>query len=278
MTKPSNSEISVKPTRSRNRWDARSEGSGRSECDENRDAELFSASRGAGGGQFGIVTSLLFATVSALAVTTFHLRWGAAHAAAVVAAWQDWAPVGPEELAASLLITATGEVEASRSGGGRRRGNRPLEAHVLGAMLAGGPAAAGELDGLIARVGVDPEADTGEARVLDLSPWGCVQPCPPDATAFTHRDELFPAQALGDDRRCRDGRRTEAARRWRSRSSASVRPWESGGAYPNVPTRTHRLAACVPRRQHERLQHVKARYDPAELFHVLQSIAHPGRE
>lgn len=33
------------------------------ECDEDRDAELFWGLRGAGGGQFGVVTSLVFATV-----------------------------------------------------------------------------------------------------------------------------------------------------------------------------------------------------------------------
>jgi FAD/FMN-containing dehydrogenase len=66
------------------------------DCDEQRHADLFWALRGAGAGQFGIVTSLAFATVPAPATTTFHLVWPARDAAAVIEAWQDWAPDAPD--------------------------------------------------------------------------------------------------------------------------------------------------------------------------------------
>jgi FAD/FMN-containing dehydrogenase len=45
------------------------------ECDEHRDEELFWALRGAGGGNFGVVTSLVFETVQAPAATAFHVIW-----------------------------------------------------------------------------------------------------------------------------------------------------------------------------------------------------------
>ena len=81
------------------------------ECDEHRHDDLFWALRGAGGGQFGVVTSLTFTTVPAPTATSFHFVWPYAHAAAIVESWQDWAPAAPDELAASLLMKVPGDVE-----------------------------------------------------------------------------------------------------------------------------------------------------------------------
>src|SRR5204862_414077 len=67
--------------------------------------------RGAGGGQFGIVTSFVFRTVPAQDLTCFKLGWPNAQAAAAIELWQGWAPDAPDELAASLLITATDELD-----------------------------------------------------------------------------------------------------------------------------------------------------------------------
>lgn len=63
------------------------------DCDADQEPELFWALRGAGGGQFGVVTSLVFATVPEPRATRFELHWR--DAAAVVAAWQGWAPDHP---------------------------------------------------------------------------------------------------------------------------------------------------------------------------------------
>jgi FAD/FMN-containing dehydrogenase len=79
------------------------------DCDEDRDEELFWALRGAGGGMFGVVTALVFRTIPAPAATTFQLFWEQTDAAAVIDAWQAWSPDGPDELAASLLMTAPGD-------------------------------------------------------------------------------------------------------------------------------------------------------------------------
>src|SRR4029453_13983108 len=66
------------------------------ECDEHHDADLFWALRGAGGGHFGVATSLVFRTLPPPAATVFQLPWPPAAAAAVVQAWQAWAPEGPD--------------------------------------------------------------------------------------------------------------------------------------------------------------------------------------
>src|SRR5512132_3160130 len=77
------------------------------QCDDHHEADLFWALRGAGAGNFGIVTRLVFQAVPAPQTTTnLHLAWPFAQAAAVIGAWQRWAPTAPDELAASLKITA----------------------------------------------------------------------------------------------------------------------------------------------------------------------------
>jgi FAD/FMN-containing dehydrogenase len=78
-------------------------------CDEHHDEELFWALRGGGAGTFGVVTSLVFRAVTAPDATNVHLAWPFTRAASVIEAWQSWAPDGPDELAASLKITASGD-------------------------------------------------------------------------------------------------------------------------------------------------------------------------
>jgi FAD/FMN-containing dehydrogenase len=115
------------------------------ECDEQRDADLFWALRGAGGGQFGVVTRLSLRTLAAPAATSLHLTWSHVHAAALVEAWQTWAPAAPDELAASLLVTATGDVE------------QPPVVRLFGAMLGGETDAAELIGELVGRAAAEPE-------------------------------------------------------------------------------------------------------------------------
>jgi FAD/FMN-containing dehydrogenase len=114
------------------------------ESAEHAEDELFWALRGAGGGNFGVVTSFVFRTVPAPAVTVFHLVWPLAHAAAAVEAWQAWAPSAPDELDATLRLSAAGD------------GARPPVADVFGAVLASEAEAAQFLGELVARVGAEP--------------------------------------------------------------------------------------------------------------------------
>jgi FAD/FMN-containing dehydrogenase len=114
------------------------------ECDDRREPGLLWALRGAGGGNFGVVTSLTFRTVPAPAATSFHLTWPHRNAVSVVEAWQAWAPAAPAELAASLLLTAAGEA------------GRPPAVHVFGTMLGAESATTALLAALAARAGADP--------------------------------------------------------------------------------------------------------------------------
>jgi FAD/FMN-containing dehydrogenase len=235
------------------------------ECDEQREPELFWALRGAGGGRFGIVTSFTFRTVPPPAATAFDLRWPWHAAAALVQAWQAWSPDAPDELAASLLISAGPDP------------GEPPAVKVFGAMLgsrAETEAALGHLDPATAELfhgshrevkrhlagtgGPDEghpynrseffretlpadaiatllehfEADRrpGEARELDFSPWaGAYSRVPVDATAFAHRDARFLLKhaAVLDP--------GVAPGAWLDRSWEIVHPWGTGGVYPNFP-------------------------------------------
>jgi FAD/FMN-containing dehydrogenase len=114
------------------------------DCDENHNEDLFWSLRGAGGGNFGVVTSLVFRTVPVPEVTNFHLAWPYHRAVSVIDAWQRWAPNGPDELAASLKVTATGDAD------------QPPSVDVYGALIGTGSDAPGLIDELVVRSGADP--------------------------------------------------------------------------------------------------------------------------
>jgi FAD/FMN-containing dehydrogenase len=114
------------------------------ECDEHHDADLFWALRGAGAGNFGVVTSFQFRTVPAPDATNIHAAWPYSQAAAAIGAWQGWAPFGPDELAASLKVTASADMDA------------PPAVDVYAALLGTETDAAELLDQLVVRVGAEP--------------------------------------------------------------------------------------------------------------------------
>ncbi|WP_371670508.1 FAD-binding oxidoreductase [Streptomyces sp. NBC_00289] len=69
--------------------------------------DLFWALRGAGNGNFGVVTELQFKTHPAPQAVTAYLSWPWAKAAAVVKAWQEWGPSQPDEIWSSLHVANT---------------------------------------------------------------------------------------------------------------------------------------------------------------------------
>jgi FAD/FMN-containing dehydrogenase len=285
------------------------------DCDANHDEDLFWALRGAGGGNFGVVTSLAFRTVPEPAATSFDLVWPHSEAVAVMDAWQAWAPDAPDECAASLLVTASADP------------GEPPTVAVFGAMLGGQPDTMEVLRGLVARVRADPASaswrhapyrDTkrhlagrggeddggegaghpyskseyfrrplpreaiaallehlesgrvaGQARELDLSPWGgAYNRVPAEATAFPHREERFLLKhGVVLDPGAPDGANPESARRWLRRSWEIAHPWGTGGAYPNFPDPDlEDWSAAYYGRNRERLLRVKAAYDPDGVF------------
>jgi len=69
---------------------------------ENKD--LFWALRGAGNGNFGVVTELRFTTRPAPRGVSANMSWPWSRAAAVLGAWQEWGPDQPDEIWSSLHL------------------------------------------------------------------------------------------------------------------------------------------------------------------------------
>ncbi len=76
-------------------------------CDSSEHADLFWACRGGGGGNFGIVTELDFATHPVSTVSRYEVEWPWAQAAQAVAAWQEFAPHASDALFSVCDLIAT---------------------------------------------------------------------------------------------------------------------------------------------------------------------------
>jgi FAD/FMN-containing dehydrogenase len=269
------------------------------DCDLDREPELFWALRGAGGGQFGVVTSLEFATVAEPRATRFQLRWPAAAVADVVAGWQDWAPAAPDDVTANLSLAA--------------EPGQPLEVVVFGAALRPAQAALELLAALAARVGVRPgighqvlawrdlkrslagPEPYGPMRTISRSEFfshrmpvagvaamideltsgatsrrelnftalgGAYRRVPAGGTAFVHRGERFLLEHVAHN-----------GDRWLDRSWALAHPYASGRVYPNFPDPALQdWAAAYHGTNAGRLRAVKRSYDPGRLFRFPQAI------
>ena len=115
------------------------------DCDQGRDSDLYWASRGGGGGNFGVATSFTFRTHIASDVVLFFLNWPWSQASQVIAGWQSWAPRAPDQLWSNLHLSAA-------PGGGTPT------IQVGGAYLGPVAAAESQLERLYAVAGSDPSS------------------------------------------------------------------------------------------------------------------------
>ena len=116
----------------------------------------------------------------------------------------------------------------------------------------------------------------GEARELDLSPWGgAYNRTPAHSTAFPHRDERFllkHAVTLKPD--LTGGLATQPSG-WLDRSWRAVHPFGSGGVYPNFPDPALRDAERAYYGSNlERLRRVKSDYDPTGVLPSAAPLPH----
>ncbi len=276
------------------------------DCDEHCEPELFWALRGAGGGQFGVVTSLVFDPVPAPEATRLELTWPHADAAAVVAAWQQWAPGAPDGLAAGLKIAAA-------------RADEPAQVILFGAMLGPEADTAALLAELFRLAGARPVTQNLASlpyRDLkrSLAGLGSAEPAQPVVSKSEFLRRPLPARSVtelldifGQDRPSGQYRelnftpmggaynrvpaeatafvhRSERfllehaaagadAARWVQQSWATVHPWGSGRVYPNFPDpELTNWAEAYHGGNHARLAAVKRAYDPQRLLHFHQSI------
>jgi FAD/FMN-containing dehydrogenase len=150
-------------------------------CDEHHHDDLFWALRGAGAGNFGVVTSLVLRTAPVPNVTNVHAAWPFSRAAAAIEAWQRWATTGPDGLAASLKVTDAGNPD------------RPPSVDVYAAVLGTESDATELLDELVARLGADPASTSCRSMSYPETRrfWANLGADEPDATV----DSEAPVQA-----------------------------------------------------------------------------------
>lgn len=86
-------------------------------CSAHENADLYWASCGGGGGNFGVATGFTFRTTPVSTVSTFTAEWPWAQAKAVIAAWQAWAPHAPDELFSVCNLSSGGGAPAVRAVG-----------------------------------------------------------------------------------------------------------------------------------------------------------------
>ena len=202
------------------------------ECDEHENEDLFWGLRGAGSGNFGVVTSFVFNTVPALPATVFHLVWPLSRADDLVRAWLGWAPIGPDELDATLRLSAAGG------------GERPPLVDLFGSVGGSDADAAGLLDELVTRAGVEPVSASRRhvsyreaKRYLDgIAPAGdwpeeAPPPPPPSAERVFTKSEFFRRSLPGETIAALVDHLLHGLVAGQSREVAFM-PW--GGAYNRV--------------------------------------------
>jgi hypothetical protein len=276
-------------------------------CNEDANAELFWACRGGGGGNFGVVTSFVFATHPVSTVTTYNASWPWSRARRVVDAWQRWGPDAPGELF-SVCRLQTGGGGPSVGSSGQFYGSESELRTLLTPLLAAGEpthlsvrersfieavhyfsgvggrgtfaAKSDYVRRRLPRAGIAVLMSAIEARqaagaagsVLFDSYGGRINRRVPAATAFVHRRERFSMQELASwAPGSANGQ--HLAQLWLRRLHARLRPHVSGFAYqnyidPDLVAWEHAYYGS----NYPRLQRVKRRFDPDNLFRFRQSI------
>jgi FAD/FMN-containing dehydrogenase len=273
-------------------------------ADEHNNSDLLWALRGAGNGNFGIVTSFTYRMHPLKQVSLLEAQWnGFENLRGVFDAWQRQAPTTDLRLSSVLDI-------------GRDR------IDLLAVLQSGSPAEAKELLAPVLSVGkpdVSVQAGSWAAIFARLQPpsesaiekaknWkffsqfitepypaeaidivgkfmtnapsevsdyfcsslgGAVKTAPPGGSAFAHRDALFyaePGAGWNGDAI------TPRAHAWIAEFSQALRPYVSG-AYVNVPNPGMLdWQAAYWGDHYARLREIKAKYDPDNVFQYEQSI------
>jgi len=140
--------------------------------------------------------------------------------------------------------------------------NKPLSAEGVQAVLAG----------LEERQG-----QGGPGGVIFDSWGGAINRVAPDATAFVHREAIASAQYIATFPPAVAPSAVAAARAWMQGWYASLRPYVSGQAYQNyIDPDLAGWAKAYYGANLERLERVKARWDPDDIFHFAQGVPLPS--
>jgi FAD/FMN-containing dehydrogenase len=282
--------------------------------DHENEPDLFWALRG-GGGNFGVVTALEFGLYPVPELYAGMLVWPWERTADVLYTWSDWvfdlpnemgtwartlqvpplpivpepvrgrqlvvveaAYLGPEEAGRELLrplrdlgpeMDTLAAVPPAALGHLHMDPEDPVPFAMSGQLLVDLPPAA--IDGIVEAAG--PGSGTSllslELRMLG----GALSEAPPDAGAIARMDQTFLTLGVG---MIMDPAMAPTINADLERVCDALEPWDSGVKYANfvdvpIDTRT-----CYPPETFERLQEIKAEYDPDDLFRANHAIPCPA--
>jgi FAD/FMN-containing dehydrogenase len=271
------------------------------DCDHDHEPDLFWGLRGAGGGQFGVVTSLRFDTVPEPMTTRIGAHWSHTAVEELVSAWQAWAPDAPDEITVNLTLVS--------------EPGAPVHATLFGACTLEEGSTQELLQEFIDRAGVAPTIELraglpyhhlkstfadprdsperalrirseffshsmadrtlaslltqlgdprtmGRRQITFTAMGGAYNRVAEDATAFAHRGERFLLEHIA-----------EAADPWVDSSWATAHADGSGHVYPNFPDPAlGGWAVAYHAGNYPRLAAVKNAYDPHRFFDFPQAI------
>ena len=103
---------------------------------------------------------------------------------------------------------------------------------------------------------------------------GAVSRVDREETAFNHRDVQYSFMSIGQ---CSDPAEAESCIRWAREFWEAMQPYSTGGVYVNYLGReadegTERIKAAYGPEKYQRLQALKNKYDPTNLFRLNQNI------
>ncbi|GAA1671702.1 FAD-binding oxidoreductase [Fodinicola feengrottensis] len=271
------------------------------ECDHHREPDLFWGLRGAGGGQFGVVTALRFDTAPSPLTTRIQARWSGIAVDKLVAAWQTWAPDAPDDITVNLTVESEPGVPVHATIFGAATLDEQSTRELLREFtdLAGAPSSLALRTGLpypllknsfadpreipervVQRKSeffshsmsgntlaallapLDDAPSAGRRQLAFTAMGGAYNRIAEDATAFAHRSERFLLEHLG-----------EAADSWVDHSWTTAHTDGSGRVYPNFPDLSlENWAEAYHAGNYARLAAIKNIYDPQRFFDFPQAI------
>jgi FAD/FMN-containing dehydrogenase len=279
-------------------------------ADHENEPDLFWALRG-GGGNFGAVTALELELYPVPELYAGMLAWPWERTADVLHAWREWVQGVPDAMgtwARILQVPPLPDIPEPVRGrqlvvveaaylGGEDAGSellRPLRelAPELDTFAPVPPASLGHLH-------MDPEDPvpfTGSGQMLDELPaaaidavvdvagpgsgspllsfelrllGGALTQAAPDAGALARLEHHFLTFGVG---MLMNGEMAAAVKGQLDTVAHALEPWDSGVMYANFVDVPMDARMCYPPQTFDRLQQVKARYDPDELFRANQPI------
>lgn len=283
-------------------------------ADRENEPDLFWALRG-GGGNFGVVTALEFELYPVTELYAGMLIWPWERTADVLYAWADWvfdlpdemgtwartlqvpplpivpefvrgrqlvvveaAYLGPQEAGSELLrplrdlapeIETFAAVAPEALGHLHMDPEDPVPFAMSGQLLDDLPPAA--VDGIVEAAGPGSGSSLLSLELRMLG--GALTKAPPDAGAIARIDQTFLTLGVG---MIMDPTMAPTINADLERVCNALEPWDSGVKYANFVDAPIDTRMCYPPETFERLQEVKAHYDPDDLFRANHAIPCPA--